>query len=350
MPHCHLGRSRNALRQAVLPLLLLLAALSAEAAKPLKPLPLAGDSSPRIGAPASRAAWQAASSLPAVAPGRAHGRSLAARWQKPPRITRVAVLGERHTGTNFLEALLRDNLEVPVQSWLITWKHWFQLPGSERLCVTCPRAPPTGGHNFSSTLVIATFRNPHDWVLAMHERCWNCDAKGRQAWQQFISTPWVEPDQPPGSPKPANKNPQIYETNPWAAPGGPSAFPHLLALRSAKLLHMLNISSWVAGFEAVRHEDVLQPQESLHWLQRVAAKHRLALRHRRPKVQTTYKGKGGKPFDPDRVVAASLFFNATALLDAQPGLAAKVADINRLMDPTVESLLRYQRIDIKAPQ
>lgn len=292
-------------------------------------------------------------------------RCRGARAEGVANITHIAVIGERHSGTNYVEALLAGNLDRgahQVQPWLVAWKHWLQLPGYERYCVKCPRAPPAGGHDFSRTLLVVVVRNPHDWAFAMHDDCWHCERLNDLPFEDFIRAPWVNPDAPgaagsedaakavasPPKPPLRSRLQQIYEPNEWDRSHAP--FANIMALRTAKLLHFLNVSRWpgLGGSVVVRHEDVLLPAAAKAWVRSLVDSYGLTLAEERARAETSYKGKDGSKFDPAAAKRASPYFNTAGVLASRRDMRPRLALINRLIDPIVESLFGYGPLDLSS--
>jgi len=72
-------------------------------------------------------------------------------------VKRIALIGERNSGTNWITAELTKCFpELDVQPRLVRWKHWFQHD-----------IPQKDGTAHEPTLVIAQFRNVYEWVEAM---------------------------------------------------------------------------------------------------------------------------------------------------------------------------------------
>ncbi len=100
--------------------------------------------------------------------------------QKLP-IERVALLGERNTGTRWMSSELSKCFPtLNVQPRLVRWKHWFQHD-----------LPHTDGSPQETTLVIAQFRNVYDWIEAMRKVPHHAPLHLRKSWKSFVTKPWV---------------------------------------------------------------------------------------------------------------------------------------------------------------
>lgn len=122
--------------------------------------------------------------------------------KRKSNITRIALLGERNSGTNWLtDELTKCFAPIPlvnVTPSLTRWKHWFQ----EDIDTEYTRS--VNGESYRrqvkddensevTTLVIAEFRNVYDWVESMRNRPHNMPSHMNQDWYSFLSTPWSMP-------------------------------------------------------------------------------------------------------------------------------------------------------------
>lgn len=108
-----------------------------------------------------------------------------------PRIKRIVLLGERHSGTSYTTRKLAECFpDLEVTDLLVRFKHWFQPPPEYVVNVTktlfrkdsysdaksdLPEHWPTLAslkepeNAFDDTLLILMFRNAYDWLDAMRE-------------------------------------------------------------------------------------------------------------------------------------------------------------------------------------
>jgi len=89
-------------------------------------------------------------------------------------ISRYQVLGERSSGTNYIDTLLANNLAIKPRSQF-QWKHGYPMT-----------------HFIPRThLTIVTFRDPLDWLRSMHKKPWHAP---QEMWQlsfsEFLRCPW----------------------------------------------------------------------------------------------------------------------------------------------------------------
>ncbi|KAL7555236.1 hypothetical protein ACHAWF_019037 [Thalassiosira exigua] len=91
--------------------------------------------------------------------------------------TSIDLIGERHSGTNWITDHLRDCFgdQIPVRTSFTRFKHWFQLNETQN----------------RSAVVIAMFRDPYDWVMAMRERPHHAHDHIGLEWKAFVTKPWI---------------------------------------------------------------------------------------------------------------------------------------------------------------
>ncbi len=173
------------------------------------------------------------------------------------QLDRVAILGERNTGTNALELLLRSNLApdsgIAVQAGLRDIKHFFQSPDD----------------SISRTLILVISRNPYDWTESMRRACYCCEQLNGLSLEDFLAarfgTNKVDPDG--GCPA---------DVNPYRPPGA-QAFSNAMTARYEKFLGWQHFAQDAAGFESVRIEDLMDAEDQRAWLEGLAQRWRLPL-------------------------------------------------------------------------
>ena len=100
-------------------------------------------------------------------------------YNKYGNVVRIALLGERNSGTTWITEELQTCFPtLNVTPSLIRHKHWFQKDDR-----TEPRV---------NTIVVAMFRNPYDWILAMRKRPHHAsDHLHIKDYKQFVEKPWT---------------------------------------------------------------------------------------------------------------------------------------------------------------
>jgi len=95
------------------------------------------------------------------------------------KIHRIAIIGERSSGTRWLYGHIGEcfNNTVEVKRYLTRYKHWFQYENATKY-----------PHD---TLVLAQFRNPYDWFQAMLVVPHHSPSHIKLKWQEFLTRPWT---------------------------------------------------------------------------------------------------------------------------------------------------------------
>lgn len=99
---------------------------------------------------------------------------------KNKKIVRVALIGERNSGTNWMvdeveRCFAQTSLKLSKR--LTRYKHWFQHENVEE--------------RKGNTLVIALFRDPYYWVEAMRGKPHHAPEHFYLNWRQFVTKPWT---------------------------------------------------------------------------------------------------------------------------------------------------------------
>lgn len=187
-----------------------------------------------------------------------------------PKVDQIVVLGERHSGGEWLvDRLSRCFPNTPVKYGLTRPGKWFQSEPVEPI---------------PQTLVISVFLNPFDWIELMRQRPINAPAHKDMEWADFLTSPWERKrsdlDEALTDTKNANcsygfyfeeiipcttkRDPQnpnfpLYELHPLG--GGP--YSSLLELRADKIRNFLNVANFdgVIDFIHMRYEDLVWDEE-----------------------------------------------------------------------------------------
>lgn len=124
--------------------------------------------------------------LPLSRTGSAKIPAKAARTTKG-RIKSIHLIGERHSGTNWITGHLQAcfGAKLPVLNRYTRFKHWFQYNDTIDDAGTEHYHPP------GSALVVSIFRSPVDWVNAMRERPYHSPMHFHLGWKEFVTRPWT---------------------------------------------------------------------------------------------------------------------------------------------------------------
>ena len=89
------------------------------------------------------------------------------------KVKQISLLGERNSGTNWMTDELKQCFpNLTVKPRLVRWKHWFQHDD---------------GKEHNTTLVVAQFRNPYDWIAAMQKVTHHSPLHIRLHWNEFVT-------------------------------------------------------------------------------------------------------------------------------------------------------------------
>lgn len=207
-----------------------------------------------------------------------------------PGIDRIQIYGERCSGTNYLEHLLKENLRFIRFPWNYGWKHGF---------------PPLDMVDSDSCLFIVIHRHPYDWIRSLYMQPWHAARELRQLdFSGFIRHEWwcvwdQHAYKQPGDPLYGME--MIQERCPVTG----RRFPNVLQMRNAKLKAWLELESRVANCIQLRYEDVdSNPTEYLATLSE-----RFSIRRKKILCDITGSRGSGVPFRRkhyDRITASDL--------------------------------------------
>lgn len=96
-------------------------------------------------------------------------------------ITNFTIYGERHSGTNLLERIGKEALNLTI-NWEFGWKHFFGFVDYQKI---------VGAKN---TLFFAITRNPYDWVMAMYTQQYHIPKKNEKPIAKFLLNDWFSID------------------------------------------------------------------------------------------------------------------------------------------------------------
>ena len=309
----------------------------------------------------------------------------------------ISIVGERHSGTNFVRDLLRATLDHQPDNFFVDervcgrtdslvtnrqrFKHRFQFPDFN----TC---------NLTEQLLIVMMRNPFDWSLSMKKHCW-CTERGPghsknpfqdSSLQSFATMPWVSYDL--YSPIPPVNQSYLKPTfiGHERTPGSPS-FDNVLHLRACKLKNHLDISLWAPNVVYLHQEDTLETETMWKWLKGLVLNYSLPRQSNHtvpaslrawgspteavrsisevwryidgsdeaavPGVKISYLGSlgtkhlkdtGSREYDPSAAKLKSLWFNPIQLTSKDPELRQHAINVNHLMYEEIEARAGYHSL------
>lgn len=101
-------------------------------------------------------------------------------------IKSINLIGERHCATKWMTSHLEDCFgdQVEVLSSYTRQKHWFQYADRGT-------KDSRNYHHPNSSLVVAMFRDPYDWLDSMRVRPYHSPNHFDLDWKRFVTTPWT---------------------------------------------------------------------------------------------------------------------------------------------------------------
>ena len=152
----------------------------------------------------------------------------------------LQLFGERCSGTNYVEQLLRRNAIGLVPTDRHGWKHGFVHRLEGRL---------------DDTLFILVFRDPFDWARSLWQKPWHAAPPLRGvAFSQFVRTQWQcewGRDMDLTCDDPQIGSEMLHERDPATG----NRFANCMLLRTAKAKHWLSLQAEGRRVVAVRYED-----------------------------------------------------------------------------------------------
>jgi len=157
------------------------------------------------------------------------------------RIDTIQIYGERCSGTNYLEHLLRENLRFIKFTWPYGWKHGF---------------PSLDVEDATNCLLVVIHRHPYDWIRSLHNNPWHSAPELRKlGFSEFIRREWwciwdqhafIKPgDTAYGTEMMEERSPDTGER-----------FTNILKVRSAKISRWEALKQRVPHSYHMRYEDL----------------------------------------------------------------------------------------------
>lgn len=170
-------------------------------------------------------------------------------------IKSAMVFGERNSGTNFVDALLRQNIpalanmpndRITERGFPYGWKHGFPQ------MISAPK----------STLAIAVFRHPEAWLGSTHKRPWHAIASLRNlSISEFIRAEWISVVNEKNFGVEPGDTRWLTEMQWERHPLTGERFSNICELRKAKNQGFLSLRKRFANYVFVRYEDVAEDPE-----------------------------------------------------------------------------------------
>lgn len=93
-------------------------------------------------------------------------------------IKNFTIIGERHSGTNWLEKTIKLRFGIPI-TWEYGFKHWIKFPEYKNI-------------NNKNTLFFCINRNIYNWINSFYLEPHHITGELRDSLINFISMPWAK--------------------------------------------------------------------------------------------------------------------------------------------------------------
>lgn len=251
------------------------------------------------------------------------------------KIKNFQIIAERHSGSNYTESLLQENIVNFPSTHHFGHKHfplWFERP---KEFYQGPDHWYTYEGN-ENTLFVVVFRNPYDWVRAMHEKPYHSIYEiEKPFFSSFIRKPWRLSHFPLSSNTVLKNLPNqlppigaLQKINPLMDrdPKDGSPFTNVIKLRNQKIKTMMQIKDRVENIYFVNYETAEEHPEEV--IDEIVSLFNLK-KTRTFNFIDSYKGKNKKHYIPKKycsITEGDLIF------------------INSQLDHELEKALGYQLI------
>lgn len=204
-------------------------------------------------------------------------------------VTHIQLFGERSSGTNYLEHLLRDNLISTEINWDYGWKHFFYRGAVEQA---------------SHCLFIVIYRDPFDWLSSLHRRPHHAaDELKHKSFSEFIRKEWRcvwNKHSHTDIADPLYNTEMMFERDPESG----KRFANVMRLRSAKIKNWDSLKNKVEHTYYINYASLLEnPQQHIDC---IAERFNIRQQPMFTNV-TSYKGKNEKTFKPKRYPLISTY-------------------------------------------
>ncbi len=147
------------------------------------------------------------------------------------KISKYTILGERCSGTNFLENAMENNFKLEL-TWRHGWKHFF---GHDKY------------QNCDDTLFIGIVRDPLQWLASFYKKKHHLPAHMKKNWNTFLFSKVISINE--------NKNNQEIMGDRHIYTG--NRYQNMFDLRKVKSQFLLNdMPKRVKHFILIRYEDL----------------------------------------------------------------------------------------------
>ncbi|MEM7561564.1 MAG: hypothetical protein AAF353_00800 [Pseudomonadota bacterium] len=162
-------------------------------------------------------------------------------------IQSIQIFGERRSGTNYLANLVQTNFRDVKLTNEFGGKHWFvkdhhpRSKNNETTDNQCIRSLADS----DDTLFMVIYRNPVNWLRAIHHRPFHANEHYSLSFSEFIRKPWKSFSNEKLNPNWRSNDDQYYEIE---------DAENVVTLRSLKIEHWENLTAFVKNICFLNYE------------------------------------------------------------------------------------------------
>lgn len=212
-------------------------------------------------------------------------------------ITKFTILGERCSGTNFLQKAITDNFDIDL-TWEYGWKHFFGF---------------SGYHNSDDTLFIGIVKNPYDWLNSLFTTPHHLPDVIKSDPVSFLTHEWY-----------SLQNDYINELELDRNMHTNQRYNNIFQMRSVKTNYLLNMHKNVKNFVLITYENLKNNFGDT--LASIQSKFNLSRKHGLYINLTTFNGKPVEKLDRS-IINANLDMRVESLLGYQKNASLPLTNV-----------------------
>jgi len=176
-------------------------------------------------------------------------------------IKHFTIFGERNSGTNYLQAVLENNLSLEFTNEY-GLKHWFikDFHPRGRPNTTTDKCCIKSLDNSDNTLFIFIVRNPFDWVGAMKKRSYHLSYSNRRSLLNFVKHKYSSSFH---RKKAMLKRVHNFTNDPVTNTLFIDNSDNIVTIRNEKNVHFYNLKDTVKHFHLIRLEYLYDDIQSM---------------------------------------------------------------------------------------
>lgn len=158
----------------------------------------------------------------------------------------INIFGERCSGTNYLQQLLKINFSANIQHFYKSHQKHFHI-GKEIF---------NDPEDLEQHLFVIIARNPWDWLRSLHIKKHHFPTNiRRMTFSQYLRTQWYSVY----NDSKRNNQEMSQDHNPETK----QRYANVLKMRSGKYSNFLNIQEWVPNFYYINYDDLIKNSDKI---------------------------------------------------------------------------------------